>query len=712
MRLFIFEQVGKKRARVVGALASRGLATVMGVAVASGFALTVDQTHMPLSAVHLASAGIIGGALALVLSLSIIPAQKAAEAFSTAILRLYSRDIAMLFVFLILTFSAMISILLGTTWDTDLDANYSVATQFVLLGVSFDALRFFYVRTLNLLVPQTALALVLRECRHHIKLVSRVTERMLAIYQVAGSPSGDQTQIRAVLFAASQITPGLSAWIAQLDEFAHKAIARRDTLAVNDIISAMQTIGIEYADARRTSIVLMPDWDNLFSAGTTDISRVLEAVHEAIRVVCQDAATHENELVVRHCIRTLGLMTTHAMTLVYAPKGAGRTTPLAYSPSFYVGLCIEMAIKAKMADAVYQSIDVLSSVISAIEKGVETSAVATKVREILFKIAIAGYNDPLAISCHPAMAAILLAAKHDIEIRGYQSQLVLTEVLTSAEMLVPFEVAMEKAGKRIMQTYPPYSLAFSANIPALLEQVAHQVEPIDPKRRWINPFREFCEASENIIHHYGNLAKIDFQNTLLRKWVVDSMITCAQVHIALLDHPQEGADRFLGEVEKRLRWFVHTVVCFFPAKDTFHNVNDAADALSMLGMGLLDRGRMEPAKACAVVIATLATNYAASRAEPYGFAELWVNLEALARAADALGHPAVAADYRKMIARPAAISDENWPHFREAIATRIDQFNRSLGEVGRQYRIYGEPASVLRAILDGAKRAQKQAPTM
>jgi hypothetical protein len=59
---------------------------------------------------HLASATIIGAALALVLSLSIIPAQRAAEAFSPAILNLYARDRALLLVFLTLVTTTMLSV--------------------------------------------------------------------------------------------------------------------------------------------------------------------------------------------------------------------------------------------------------------------------------------------------------------------------------------------------------------------------------------------------------------------------------------------------------------------------------------------------------------------------------------------------------------------------------------------------------------------------
>jgi uncharacterized membrane protein len=74
----------------------------------------VTSATVKVSEVHLASAGIIGTALAMVLSLSIVPAQKAADVFSPAILRLYARDRTTLGVFALLSCAAMASLLLGT----------------------------------------------------------------------------------------------------------------------------------------------------------------------------------------------------------------------------------------------------------------------------------------------------------------------------------------------------------------------------------------------------------------------------------------------------------------------------------------------------------------------------------------------------------------------------------------------------------------------
>jgi hypothetical protein len=78
-----------------------------------------------------------------VLPLSIVPAQKAVDVFSSAILRLYARDRTTLGVFALLSCAALVSLLLGTGWTFSLSARYSLVGQFVLLGASLDSLRAF-----------------------------------------------------------------------------------------------------------------------------------------------------------------------------------------------------------------------------------------------------------------------------------------------------------------------------------------------------------------------------------------------------------------------------------------------------------------------------------------------------------------------------------------------------------------------------------------
>jgi len=323
--------------------------------------------------------------------------------------------------------------------------------------------------------------------------------------------------------------------------------------------------------------------------------------------------------------------------------------------------------------------------------------------ESLLRLAEASYITPDAVWGFPAVKAMLLAARHDIQLHGYDKyRTTFKKALDYARLLAPMEVAMETAGRRMLQTFPPYDLAFEANIPVLFEMVAHHVK-VDAERPWSNPFDDFLEAAEDVRNHYRELSKTDFENTLLRKWIVDSLMAAARVHWALLMQPPAGTEGHVDKVDQSLRWLVSWVPALFPERTQPYGfyITEAADSLACLGISLLEHDRIETAQGCASAIAGLATNSAALRPEPYAIADLHERLEVLARAADALGKAQAAVAIREQIQRPATVSAADWPHFLEACQTRLRQLDRGLQERRRdRYGPRDDPVAELQRILN------------
>ena len=321
VRLFQTRQRTERVSRRILTHVYRWSATIVSVLILLLFVtLAQDTGNLKVSEVHLTCAQVVGAALALILSLSIIPAQRAAEAFSPAVLKLYAKDYWLLGAFPLLALTTAASVLLGTNFLPKMDARISIGLQFLLLGISFDALRIFHGRTLDLLIPQTAIQLVIAECTTLLKRVSKVVKR-LAHLQALASGGAPTNASRALYFSASQVSNALRFWISQLEEIAHKLIGRRDTSAANEIIVAMGRIGMQYSEARRDSLVLVPDLDNLFVGGVSDISEVLNPIYEGIRVICEDATKASNELIVKHGIETLARMTIYSMTMIHSTDG-------------------------------------------------------------------------------------------------------------------------------------------------------------------------------------------------------------------------------------------------------------------------------------------------------------------------------------------------------------------------------------------------------
>ncbi|MGB7097990.1 MAG: hypothetical protein WBD95_04370 [Xanthobacteraceae bacterium] len=680
---------------------SASIIAVLAVAVFLG--LFRDTPDLKASELHFTCAAIIGSALALILSLSIIPAQRAAEAFSPAILQLYAQDRWLLIAFLTLVTAATGSALLGTNFAPGMDARISICLQLMLLGISFDTLRLFYKRALALLIPRTATELVVRECTKLVSRVSRLAGKLVRIQTIAAGTGPPTSAARAIYFSAFKISGPLRFWIGQLDEIAHKLIARRDTSAVNEIVSAMGSVGRQYSEARRNSLILLPDFSNLLVGGVSDVSEVLDPTYEYIRSISEDAAKSTNESVVKHCVQTIAGMTTHAMTMVHSSDFGRQTAPLAFSPCYWLGLCAITAVNSDMSDAALAAVEGFQAILLAQRKDFDTSTIEAQSLESLSAVLAASYIKGDRVWGFPAMRAMLLAARHDIEMYGYRDTSTLKRVLNYARLFTPLEVTMEKAGKRVMQVFPSYDPSFNCAPAALLELVSDQIKG-DTEHPWGSPFDNFLKAAEDIRHYYRQLSEIDFENALLRKWVVDSLMAAARVHWTLVVRPSEGTERHIDEVDECLRWLISWVPAFFPERQEPYGrqATDAANSLTCLGISLLEHDRTESAQACASAIASLADKSAVVRPEPYASADLHKRLEIMARSAEALGHPLEAIPIRAMVLMPATVVEADRSHFLEARQTRYRQLDRDLRERQRPYALQDDPIFELKRILQAA----------
>jgi hypothetical protein len=278
-------------------------------------------------------------------------------------------------------------------------------------------------------------------------------------------------------------------------------------------------------------------------------------------------------------------------------------------------------------------------------------------------------------------------------------------MLARVAQLLPYEIRMDVANKRRLMTFPPYSLGFEHSIPMLLQRVAAKIH-VDKERSWIDPFSDFVDASEEIRNHYRSISGMTFGDALLRKWIIDSLCACVQVHLHLLKSPIEGTEPFLAPVEDCAKYLISWTSAFFPDSQppAKFAATEAANSLAIMGMGALEEGWVDIARACASAIGALAKNSAGVNPEPYILADLHERLEILARAADVLAKGTLGSEFRAMISRPTTIPDADWPRFLSARATRFHQLDEALASAGRLYARPDDPIECLHALTVAKKR--------
>lgn len=620
---------------------------------------------------HLTAAQIIGAALALVLSLSIIPAQRAAELLSMPILHLYAKDKALISVFLILVGTTAASVFLGSL-AVDIPFRWAIALQFLLLGVSFDALRLFYSRVLDLLVPSTAIDIVVSTCERLIAQVSNVVEKFLKVQSVSGMSDEAQPVTRAVVFANSHVPRHLNFWTAQLEEFARRFVARKDTSAANHTIKGLERIGLNYLEARKKSILLHVDPNFPFSGGMSEISNVLNPIYESISSIVTDATAEKNERIVTRCVNSFGSMveaTTFATTEVHGSL----TAPLAFGAAFYFDRCIQSAVNAQMPDAVLSGIADIERILKRCPENVDLTGAISKLRDCLFFVAGAGYARDDHLWTFPAVSAMLKSVNRELQANGDHHS-VLEELLERMARLVPLEVAKDIAGQRRLETFPAYnSLGFDASLPFLLQSISQKIKPVESgKRLRSDPFADFVEAATEINHHFQRLAKIDLKNSLLRKWIVDTLIATVRVHYFLMVAPPTGTEGFIDEVKRSMTSMMSWLPRFFPETQPFqeHFAKEAADDIVLLGIEPLRRQWWDVVRACETTLKALAPAEVFGESKRYFVADIQQHIEILARAADGAGAKSIATSLRVPINRPSGMNDSSWQALLSALSNR------------------------------------------
>jgi hypothetical protein len=689
-----------RKARISSAInVSRFSATLLSIVVTLLFWFFADAEAKDIKAseTHLAAAQIIGAALALVLSLSIIPAQRAAELFSFTVLKLFAKDRILISVFLVLVATTLLSLLLGTRWANSLDAKTSLAIQFILLGISFDALRQFYVSTLGLLAPESAIQKLVQDTQAHIRSMRRVADKVVAI-QIAsvGGVSRADELLHAQMIVGTNLPRRLQSAASELEEYAHRFIARRDASAALQIVAALETLASDYSDVREKGVTLHLDPKFLISGPQSDISDVLNPIYDSVHRIIEGAIAAKNERVVQHAISSMGRMVVRAMSLVAIDGSGQKIAPLAYGACFFFDRAVRTVLTTDMTDATLHAITSLASILSNRSADAEMTGLTEQANDCLFAIAADGYRKAGQVTVFRAVEVMLHSLKFEIDKDNFDAES-LRSTLGRITQIIPLEVLADASGSRVTQTFPAYNLGFEASIPMLVQSVAQNVR-VDPERPWNDPFSELSEVAEIVRDHYRRLTSdIDFKGTLLAKWIMDSLDAVLRVLFHEITNPPKDAEEFVETVLDDLKPLITWMSGFFPENSPAkkHHLSDATAHLTVLGISALDENRPDVARTCAGTLKKIAHNVGMT-VSAHDLADIHVDLEVLARAGDVIGAAKFSADVRAMITQPPNLTPENERYHIEARERRFNQLDEALAGAGRRrYKIGTDPIELL-----------------
>lgn len=661
-----------------------------------------------------------GTILALVLTLSIIPIQRAAEVWSPSIVRLYRRDPATYVTFVALGVFCVASFLLTVDGLFAVQASVVMALSLAVLGLSLDILRWYHGHVCRLLDPINTISLALKEGEQAIdRLQTRVTRISRLQYQLLEAKQQRDVSVEAIKSSIYPRMPGypdsINSWINDLAEIGIKAVARGEKFLGKSSVVAIANLTIYYLSSRKLNLTLMPAPEAMFLAMTSDVSVVTDRAYEALQEVSHVAVSQGDEATAIRVSKAFQAIAIHTSRLE-APAFRGGTAPLTFGPIYFAFVCVKYAESKGLDEVAFQSAGILSKVAESAPKGISETDIHVPVIDGLAEIAIyfygkGGYGLAEEVNGHHFSILAQLLQRQD---RCFGN--VLRHVLEKLEMMGPLVIVSEAVAGRLSTVYPfgkAYGLVSPNSLGYLFEQAAATLPRLDPEREWINPYHKLIDISEIVSDHLRKMAENNEFGASFLLWEINQLIEHISIVIArIVEQPLRRDHSDETELVDKLRWILAFYWVAFREKKTVNGqrADDCCKSLMSIGLRFLEQGHPEVLRSCISNIRSIVESYCeiAQPADWYTIGDLLAHLWGIRMVLTAWHNDVLAQEVDQILeTSPRGLKDDQWRDAQKAIMLRRQQLEDRLD---RRYDYVGDrngAEQLLRRLLEEVAEKNK-----
>ena len=576
--------------------------TLVGLAIAGSILLIpsvrlVANDFEAVETVFTALGATYGTILALVLTLSIIPIERAGEAWSASIVRLYRHDRGTYITFVWLGVCCVASFLLAVRGLASLRVSVVVAACFVVLGISLDMLRWYHGHVCRLLDPEHAIAVGLKKGKNVIDRLNRVIGRNARVR--SGSPfakekpgTPDKLMISNLYLYLPNYPAPIVGPIDDLAEIARKAIARGERPLARAAIGSIAELTNHYLSSRRENLTIYPGTDARTFDGRSDVDVVTRETYDRLREISRAAVNASDEATAIHVSTAFRSMAVHTANLAAAAFSPD-TAPLSEAPLRHAFDCVKFAQSKGLDDVGLRSAWILWDVVLNVPRNIAPQHVWVPIIDGLHDIVVAFYS---ALNLKAA-ATVTRYQLLIVGTAGFGSEAhfleVLEEILGRIELQVPLAIENEQAAGgpsgvvplgQVYSPADPGSLGWDfrraiAQLYVAEDQVSYQAE-----------YRRVLRMQEILSSHLCRVAEHnEFGGSLLVR-EIDGMIKQIGVAIVdLVDEPAPLDEGGEGELISRFIEFLTFYTLAFGEKKRIDGgrLEQCCDSLTLIGLRFL-----------------------------------------------------------------------------------------------------------------------------
>ena len=336
-----------------------------------------------------------GTVIALVLTLSIIPVERAGEAWSVSIVRLYRLDSGTHLTFVWLGVCCVASFVLAVDDLGNFAVSSVLAASFLVLGISLDVLRGYHSHVCKLLDPEHAVDVGLKKAKGSVDRLNRIVARnarMIGWRPFAKEEPGPSSRlVESNIYLRMPGYPEVIVGpIDDLAEMARKAIARGERPLARAAVGSMAELTNYYLTSRRDNLIVYPHSDSGRLGRSSDVDVVTDEIYGRLREISRAAVNASDEATAIQVSRAFKGMAVHTAKLgaaAFEPDIA----PLSRAPLYHAFDCVKFAQSNGLDEVGLRSAWILWGATLDVPKRIAKADVYIPIVDGLHDIAVAFY---------------------------------------------------------------------------------------------------------------------------------------------------------------------------------------------------------------------------------------------------------------------------------------------------------------------------------
>ena len=658
-----------------------------------------------------------GTILALALTLSLTPIQRAGEAWSASILRLYRRDRIAHATFVLLGVLCVTSFAFAVRGPTVVPVSFILAASLALLGLGLDLLRGYHAHVCRLLDPQYAVVAGLKEAKGAQDRLNRVVRRNSWLRRrrpfMKRKPASSRELLESTIYL--KFVPGYPSTLVQpfedLAEMALRAVARGESPLAKAAIDAIGELTNHYLSGRKRNLMLYRGAKGSTVANTSDVDLVIHPAYRLLRQISRAAVNAEDEATAIRVSYAFRSIAVHAAKLV-APAFSPNTAPLSGVPLRHAFDCIKFAQSQGLQEVTYQSTSILTEMVYQVPKGIPFADLHACLVDGHHDIAAAFYLDgrfELAEAVTKNQLLILIALSW--EKTGFPEAV--GEVLEKIALQVPLAMENERAAAPA-EAYRPLKHAYDStdmlSLAWLFRNALRWLYHADDGPACRDQRAQVLGIVEVVSDHLRRVAKNNQFGASMLVPQIDGLIR--HIAVAVADYIEDPAPFDQGNQDELVRGFIR-LLAFYPwafrDKKAIHapRVEQCCDTAAYIGLRFLSSGRPDVLLNCVWCIESVIESYCRTARPPDYciLGEVFALLWATRQVADARDCTDIVAHIDRALAQPPSLTDDQWDQARNRIRVARERLLERLGETDDPPR-QNRAETLLRALLQPRTTAE------